>query len=167
MEACSLEEPLSTAFFWCNAVIVHISLRLKAWPYLSTKDLFFFLSRMGTQDNKFLFLFLHELWYSRLEFDSTRNFNIWQIKRDGISAIRIEAERIHFSSDVFVAVAALSWLIEAGSKNKKIWYQIQRLYKKLHLIHIWREIQEVTANKELKLQGYCTTINVKCFSLYQ
>ena len=37
---------------------------------------------------------------------------------------------------------------------------------KLHL-QIRREIQEVTADTELKLQGYCNMINIKCFSLYQ
>ena len=31
--------------------------------------------------------------------------NIWRIKRDGISVIKFEAVRIHFLSDVFVAVA--------------------------------------------------------------
>ena len=32
-------------------------------------------------------------------------YNIWRIKRDGTSAIKFEATRIHFLSDVFVAVA--------------------------------------------------------------
>ena len=31
--------------------------------------------------------------------------NIWRIERVGISAIKFEVERIHFLSDVFVAVA--------------------------------------------------------------
>ena len=33
--------------------------------------------------------------------------NIWRIKRYGISAIKFEAARIHFLSDVFVTVVAL------------------------------------------------------------
>ena len=33
--------------------------------------------------------------------------NIWRIKRDGISAIKLEAAQIHFLSDVFVAVAVV------------------------------------------------------------
>ena len=33
--------------------------------------------------------------------------HIWQIKRDGISAIKFEAARIHFLTDVFVAVAVI------------------------------------------------------------
>ena len=43
-----------------------------------------------------------ELWYSPLEFKSKPFDNIWRIKRDGISAIKFEAARIHFLSDVFV-----------------------------------------------------------------
>ena len=43
------------------------------------------------------------LWYSPLEFNSKQFANIWWIKRDGISAIKFEAARIHFLSDVFVA----------------------------------------------------------------
>ena len=42
------------------------------------------------------------LWYSPLEFNSKPFANIWRIKRDGISAIKFEAARIHFLSDVFV-----------------------------------------------------------------
>ena len=46
-----------------------------------------------------------ELWYSRLIRTQLKKFsNIWQIKWDGISAIKFEAARIHFLSDVFVAV---------------------------------------------------------------
>ena len=33
--------------------------------------------------------------------------NIWQIKRDGISVIKFEAEQIHFLSDIFVVVAVI------------------------------------------------------------
>ena len=33
--------------------------------------------------------------------------NSWQIERDGISAIKFEAARLHFSSDVFEAVAVV------------------------------------------------------------
>ena len=31
--------------------------------------------------------------------------NIWRIERDGISAIKFKAARLHFLSDVLVAVA--------------------------------------------------------------
>ena len=33
--------------------------------------------------------------------------NIWKIKRDGISTIKFEAARLHFLSDVFVAVVVV------------------------------------------------------------
>ena len=46
-----------------------------------------------------------ELWYSPLELKSKNFANIWRIERDGISAIKFQAARIHFLSDVFVAVA--------------------------------------------------------------
>ena len=48
-----------------------------------------------------------ELWCSPLEFNSKTFANIWWIKRDGISAITFEAARVHFVSDVFVAVAVV------------------------------------------------------------
>ena len=49
-----------------------------------------------------------ELRYGLLEFNSrTKNVNIWRIERDGISAIKFEAARIHFLSDVFVTVAVV------------------------------------------------------------
>ena len=51
---------------------------------------------------------LSELWYNLLEFNSRKKIsNIWRIERDGISAIKFEAARLHFSSDVFVAVAVV------------------------------------------------------------
>ena len=39
----------------------------------------------------------------------SKNFDtvFWRIKRDGISAMKFEATRIHFLSDVFVAVAVV------------------------------------------------------------
>ena len=37
-----------------------------------------------------------ELWYRPLEFNSKKNANIWRIKIDGISAIKLEAAQIHF-----------------------------------------------------------------------
>ena len=47
-----------------------------------------------------------ELWYSPLEFHPDKICHyIWRIRRDGISATKIEAVRIHFLSHVFVAVA--------------------------------------------------------------
>ena len=48
-----------------------------------------------------------ELWYSPLEFNSKKIDNIWPMKPGGISAIKFEAARIHFLSDVFVAFAVL------------------------------------------------------------
>ena len=33
--------------------------------------------------------------------------HIWRIKRDGMSAIKFEALRIHFLSEVFLAVAGV------------------------------------------------------------
>ena len=44
-----------------------------------------------------------ELWYSPLKLISRKIHQHW-IERNGISAIKFEAERIHFLSDVFVAV---------------------------------------------------------------
>ena len=50
-----------------------------------------------------------ELWYSPLEFNSKKLAltNVWRIKGDEISAIKFEAAQIHFSSNVFVAVAVV------------------------------------------------------------
>ena len=48
-----------------------------------------------------------ELWYSLLRIQLIKIANIWRIKRDGISVIKFEATRIHFLSDVFVAVAVV------------------------------------------------------------
>ena len=46
--------------------------------------------------------------YSLLEFISRKKMlNIWRIERDGISAIKFETARLHFLSDVFVAVAVI------------------------------------------------------------
>ena len=48
-----------------------------------------------------------ELWYSLLRIQLKKIANIWRIKRDRISVIKFEAARIHFLSDVFVAVAVV------------------------------------------------------------
>ena len=40
-------------------------------------------------------------------FHPKKHANIWRTERDGISAIKFEAARVHFLSDVFVAVAVL------------------------------------------------------------
>ena len=48
-----------------------------------------------------------ELWYSPLELNLKKIAEIWKLKRDVISAIKFEAARIHFLSDVFVAVAVV------------------------------------------------------------
>ena len=59
------------------------------------------LSRPGTQDNNFLFLFLN---FDTVLWNSTpKHFaKNWRIERDGIRAIKFEAARIHFKSDAFV-----------------------------------------------------------------
>ena len=54
-----------------------------------------------------LYFSFPELWYSPLEFSSKKIANIWRIKRDVISAIKFEAARIHFLSEVLVAVAVV------------------------------------------------------------
>ena len=52
------------------------------------------------------FSFSWTLKYSPLDSNSKKIFaNIWRIKRDGMGAIKFEAARIHFLSDLFVAVA--------------------------------------------------------------
>ena len=44
--------------------------------------------------------------YSLLEFISRKKMpTIWRIERDGVSAIKFEAARLHFLNDVFVAAA--------------------------------------------------------------
>ena len=46
--------------------------------------------------------------YSLLEFNSRKKTaNIWRIEREGVSVKMFEATRLHFLSDVFVAVAFL------------------------------------------------------------
>ena len=40
-------------------------------------------------------------------------YNIWRIKWDGISAIKFEVARVHFLSDVFVAVAVAVAVVAA------------------------------------------------------
>ena len=48
-----------------------------------------------------------ELWYSPSELNCQKIANIWRIKRDGISAIKFKAARIHLLSDVFVAFSVV------------------------------------------------------------
>ena len=60
----------------------------------------------GNTGQQLSFSFL-ELWYSPSELSSQKIANIWRIKRDGISAIKFEAARIHFLSDVFVAFSVV------------------------------------------------------------
>ena len=57
-------------------------------------------------DNDFLFLSLN---FDTVFYNSTPETtdNIWWIEQDGISAIKFEAARLHFLSDVFVAVAVV------------------------------------------------------------
>ena len=57
------------------------------------------MSRKGTQDKHFLFLFLN--------FDTVLQNASPKIKRDGIIAIKFEAAGLLFLSDVFVAVAVV------------------------------------------------------------
>ena len=54
-----------------------------------------------------------ELWYSPLEIKFKPFANIWRIKRDGISAIKFEAARIHFLSDVFVRSRRRCWCLNS------------------------------------------------------
>ena len=42
-----------------------------------------------------------------IQFQKKKIANIWRIKRDGMSAIKFEAARIHFLSQVFLAVAVV------------------------------------------------------------
>ena len=49
-----------------------------------------------------LYFSFPELWSCLLKFNV-----IWRTERDGISAIKFEAVRLHFLSDVFVAVAVV------------------------------------------------------------
>ena len=69
----------------------------------------------GNTGQQLSFSFL-ELWYSPSELNSQKIANIWRIKRDGKSAIKFEAARIHFLSDVFVALPSL--LLELSSDGK-------------------------------------------------
>ena len=72
---------------------LHISL-LSLHDY-NVNAYFHVLSRTGTQDNNFLFLFLN---FDTVLWNPTpKTFaNVWRIKRDGISAIKFEAAQIHF-----------------------------------------------------------------------
>ena len=64
------------------------------------------LSRTCTQDNNYLFLYLN--FDTVLQNSTPKKFaHIWKIKRDGISAIKFKAARIHFFGDVFVTVAVV------------------------------------------------------------
>ena len=60
----------------------------------------------GNTGQQLSFSFL-ELWYSPSELNSQKIAIIWQTEQDGISAIKFEAARIHFLSDVFVALSSL------------------------------------------------------------
>ena len=60
----------------------------------------------GNTGQQLSFSFL-ELWYSPSELNCQKIANIWRIKRDGKSAIKFEAARIHFLSDVFVAFSVV------------------------------------------------------------
>ena len=48
-----------------------------------------------------------ELWYCPVEFNSKKLPTFVRIKRDEISALKVEVARIHFLSDVLIAVAVL------------------------------------------------------------
>ena len=72
---------------------------------------FTFCSRTGTQDNNFLFLFLN--FGTVLQNSTAKKLPTFvQTERDGISAIKFEAARIH------VFVALLSLLLELPSDVK-------------------------------------------------
>ena len=61
---------------------------------------------MWTQENDFLFLFLH---FDTVLQNSTpeKTANIWRIEREGINATKFKAAELYFLSDVFVAVAVV------------------------------------------------------------
>ena len=54
-----------------------------------------------------LYFSFPELWYCLLKFNARKKLPtlFWRTERDGISAIKFEAVRLHFLSEVFVAVA--------------------------------------------------------------
>ena len=79
------------------AVIARLQ-RESAWIHV--------LSRTGTQDNNFLFFSWTLIQSFRIQLQKTFA-NIWRSKRGGISAIKFEAVRLLFLSDVFVAVAVV------------------------------------------------------------
>ena len=60
----------------------------------------------NTRQCNFLFLYLN---FNTVLQNSTpkKIAHIWKIKRDGISALKFKAARIHFFGDVFVAVAVV------------------------------------------------------------
>ena len=64
-----------------------------------------FTSCGGREQKTTIFFFpsFPELWFSLLEFNSRKTANSWRVKRNGISAIKFEAARLHLLSDVFVA----------------------------------------------------------------
>ena len=76
---------------------------VRLWRETSCPNFYVFW-RTWTQDKDFLFIFLN--FDSVLENSIPEKLaNIWRTERDGISAINFEAARIHFPSDVFIAVA--------------------------------------------------------------
>ena len=62
-----------------------------------------FVDDVNTRQRPFFSFF--ELWCSPLEFNSRKFLNIWRIERHGIRAIKFEAARTRFLTDVFVTVA--------------------------------------------------------------
>ena len=62
-------------------------------------------NRRNLRSLKKWLLFLGRLKIQSFRIQLQKIANIWRIKRDGISAIKFEAARLHFLSDVFVAVA--------------------------------------------------------------
>ena len=89
----------------CTRITLFCTFLLAVVARLQRKSaLFHVLSRTGTQDNNFRFLSLN--FDTVLDISTPKEFaSIRRIKRDGISAIKFEVARIHFLSDVFVAVA--------------------------------------------------------------
>ena len=66
------------------------------------------ISRFGQREVKTTLFFFS--WTLIMSFKIQRQkkiANIWRTERDGISAIKFEAVRLHFLSDVFVAVAVV------------------------------------------------------------
>ena len=95
-----------------------------------------------------------ELWYSPLKFNFKNiSANIWRNKRDGISAIKFEAARIHFLSDVFAAVARRCCLSSLISNDLLLQncrcFRPARILMRLVIIYRWFSAQKLPVKSYL------------------